>query len=146
MPPKTLKSRKVAKATGVSDKKVSDYLVRLIEKTAKNTEFPAQVQKKLGDGRFLVKNLVTNSELTVTLSKSLYINKRSARNEKVQVAINLGNIVLVDDELITAKFSSSMWALVKGYLDLPRSAENSGFVFNVNALGGTRKNRRNKRM
>ena len=142
MPPKTQKSKKVAKASHVSDSRMLAYANRLMENKTTATEFPASIEKKLGDGRFRVKNLKTSEETVATLSKSLYVGKRAARNDKTQVALRERNIVLVDDGLITAKIDSDWFGILKKHMDLPTSAANAAYEFN--AFGGrrTRKNRK----
>lgn len=142
MPPKATKSRKVQKATELSDKKSAEYLLRLIGKRALKHEFPAQVQKRLGDGRFMVKNLINKQETMVTLSKSLFVKKHAAQNKHVQVAIGTGHVVLIDGDIITSRITSDMWSSIKKYLDLPKSANNDVFVFS-NSNSKTRKNRKN---
>jgi len=142
MPPKTAKSKKVAKASHVSDSRLLAYANRLMENKSLPTEFPATVTKKLGDGRFTIKNLLTNQESVASLSKSLYVGKRAARNDKTQVAIRERNVVLVDDGLITAKIDSDWYGILHKYMKIPAANSNNN-VFNFNAAGGkTRKNRK----
>ena len=141
MPPKTAKSKKVAKASHVSDSRLLAYANRIMENKTLATEFPASIEKKLGDGRFKIKNMITGEESVATLSKSLYVSKHAARNDRTQVAMRERNIVLVDDGLITAKIDSDWFGILQRHMKLPEGSSNNAFEFNANG-GKTRKNRK----
>jgi translation initiation factor IF-1 len=122
MPKKTQKSRKVAKATDMSNKRLLEYASRLRTRNTRANEFPASVDKVLGGGRFRVKNLLNKEELVVSLSKSLYVDKRSTHNPRTEVAIHVGDIVLVaDSDQITAKIDRAWFSILKMYWELPES-------------------------
>ena len=139
---KTMKSKKVQKATGVSDKKTLEYLLRLIENKVKSDEFPAQVVKVLGGGRFLVKNMLNKEEESVHLSSSLVVSKHAAQDKHVRVAVGVNHIVLVEHGTITARITSEMWPVIKSKLELPGSASNNGYIF---AVGGTTRKNKNRK-
>ena len=85
----TLKQKKVKKAVAVSNKRVADYITRVMNKKTTDSEYPGIITHVLGGGRFEVKNLQTPSEVeNVKLSKSLYVNKRAAHDNHVKLAGN----------------------------------------------------------
>ena len=139
MPKKTQKSRKVAKATDMSNKRLLEYASRLRKKETKESEFPALVDKVLGGGRFRVKNILNKEESVVTLSKSLYVDKRSTHNPRTEIAIHVGDVVLVvDSDQITAKIDRAWFSILKMYWELPETND----LFESASNNNTRKNRK----
>jgi translation initiation factor IF-1 len=139
MPKKTQKSRKVAKATDMSNKRLLEYAARLRTGNARANEFPATIDKVLGGGRFRVKNLLNKEELVVSLSKSLYVDKRSTHNPRTEVAIHVGDVVLVaDSDQITAKIDRPWISILKMYWELPESND----LFESASNNNTRKTRK----
>ena len=107
MPKTTLKNKRVIKATKESDTNMLQYLLRIIKKTTKAKEYPAEVLHRLGGKQFEVKNLLTSETVTVRLSGSMFVGKRAARDERLKPVILPRNIVLVEDGEITAKIDSA---------------------------------------
>ena len=142
----TLKQKKVKKATAVSNKRVADFITRVMNKRTADSEYPGIVTHVLGGGRFEVKNLQNPSELeNVKLSKSLYVNKRAAFNDHVKVGVKLGSVVLVEGGMITAVLSKFDFYLIKPLVGVDESASEEGFVFDADAnsvVSGGRKTRK----
>ena len=136
-----MKNRKVVSAAGFSEKKTLEYYERLLGKRTKSTEFPAIVTRVNGDGRFEIKNLLDKAGSTVRLSRSLFLNKRAAKDDRTKVALRVGNLVLVDGEEIIAKISQPTFDAFKKHLNIHEN-NNAGYVFNASGGSKTRKNNR----
>ena len=132
-----MKSKKVTKATQVSDDRMLNYAGRLRRKETTADEFPAEVVKAVGSGRFNLKNMMTNEEIeSVKLSQSLQLSKGASR--KADIAIRVGDMVLVQAGQIAAKIDKDWQSIVKRYWDnIPNDN-----IFNSNNNGKTRKNRK----